>query len=179
MYQESRIKFVFTGCVGAGKTTAIAAISEVVPFSTEAKPSEESVIKRKSTTTVAMDYGELTLEDGEKVSLVGTPGQRRFDFMCSILTKGALGLIILIDNTHEKPFEELDYFLNLNAGFLQNHAAVIGITHFDESAQPSIEDYYQVLEQRGDPWPVVHVDARNPEDVSMLLNTLLASLEYL
>ena len=43
-----------------------------------------------------MDYGELTLEDGEKVSLVGTPGQRRFDFMCSILTKGALGLIILI-----------------------------------------------------------------------------------
>ena len=47
MYQESRIKFVFTGCVGAGKTTAIAAISEVVPFSTEAKPSEESVINVK------------------------------------------------------------------------------------------------------------------------------------
>jgi len=179
MYQESRIKFVFTGCVGAGKTTAIAAISEVAPVSTEAKPSEESVIKRKSSTTVAMDYGELTLDDGEKVCLVGTPGQRRFDFMCSILTKGALGLIILIDNTHEKPFEELDYYLNLNAGFLQNHVAVIGITHFDECAQPTIDDYYQVLEQRGDPWPVIHVDARNPEDVGILLNTLLASLEYL
>jgi len=179
MNHESKIKFVFTGCVGAGKTTAIAAISEVAPVSTEAKPSEESVIKRKSTTTVAMDYGELTLDDGEKICLYGTPGQRRFDFMCSILTKGALGLVILIDNTHEKPFEELDYFLNLNAEFLQNHAAVIGITHFDECMHPSIDDYYLVLEQRGDPWPVVHIDARNPEDVSILLSTLLASLEYL
>jgi signal recognition particle receptor subunit beta len=94
MSQDPKIKFVFTGCVNAGKTTAIAAISEVVPVSTEVKPSEESVIKRKSTTTVAMDYGELTLDNGEKIYLYGTPGQRRFDFMCSILTQGALGLII-------------------------------------------------------------------------------------
>jgi signal recognition particle receptor subunit beta len=179
MSQDSKIKFVFTGCVGAGKTTAIAAISEVIPVSTEVKPSEESVIKRKSTTTVAMDYGQLTLDDGEIVYLYGTPGQRRFDFMCSLLTKGALGLVILIDNTHENPFDELDYFLNLNAEFLQGHAAVIGITHFDESAKPTIDDYYQVLEQRGDPWPVMHIDARNPEDVGILLSTLLASLEYL
>jgi signal recognition particle receptor subunit beta len=179
MSNDTKIKFVFTGCVGAGKTTAIAAISEVIPVSTEVKPSEESVIKRKSSTTVAMDYGELTLEDGEKIYLYGTPGQRRFDFMCSILTTGALGLIILIDNTHENPLDELDYFLNLNAVFLQNNAAVIGISHFDECTQPTIDDYYQVLEQRGDPWPVMHVDARNPEDVVILLNTLLASLEYL
>lgn len=179
MNKSEKIKFVFTGCVGAGKTTAIKAISEVDTISTEVKPSEESIIKRKSTTTVAMDYGQLTLDDGEKIYLYGTPGQRRFDFMCPILTQGALGLVILIDNTHEKPFEELDYFLNLNSAFLQDHAAVIGITHFDECTQPTIDDYYQALEERGDPWPVLHIDARNPEDVIILLDTLLASLEYL
>ncbi|MEE9425210.1 MAG: ATP/GTP-binding protein [Methylococcales bacterium] len=178
MNKQHKIKFVFTGSVGAGKTTAIQAISEVDTISTEAKPSEKSVVRRKPTTTVAMDYGELTIDGGQKISLYGTPGQRRFDFMCHILTEGALGLIILVDNTHDNPMGELDYFLNLNAAFLQNSAAVIAVSHFDEANQPSIDDYYQVLEERGDPWPVIHVDARNSDDVVMLLDTLLATLEY-
>jgi signal recognition particle receptor subunit beta len=176
---DSQIKIVITGSVGAGKTTAIATISEVLPIRTEVTPTEESVIRKKSTTTVAMDYGELTLEDGEKLYVYGTPGQRRFDFMCSILTKGALGLIVLIDNTDEKPLEELEYYLNLNAKFLKDHVAVIGVTHFDRSPNPSIDDYYEMLEERGDPWPVMQIDARSAEDVVTLLNTLLASLEYL
>ena len=178
MNDKHKIKFVFTGSVGAGKTTAIKTISEVDPISTEAKPSENSVIKRKSTTTVAMDYGELTLDDNQKVYLYGTPGQRRFDFMCNILTKGALGLIVLIDNTHEDPMGELDYYLNLNADFLQNTAAVIGVSHFDETNQPTVDDYYQALHERGDPWPVIHIDARDKDDIIILLNTLLATLEY-
>ena len=66
----------------------------------------------------------------------------------------------------------------INAAFLQESAAVIGITHYDESTQPSIDDYYRVLEERGDPWPVLHADARSAEDVVVLLNTLLATLEY-
>lgn len=178
MNPNQKIKFVFTGCVGAGKTTAITSISEVPPVSTEAKATEDSVVRRKSTTTVAMDYGELTLSDGEKVYLYGTPGQRRFDFMCHILTNGALGLIVLVDNTNPDPMGELDYFLNLNAAFLQKGAAVIGVTHYDVSTQPSIDDYYKSLAERGDPWPVLHVDARKSEDVSLLLHTLLATLEY-
>ncbi len=178
MNKQHKTKFVFTGCVGAGKTTAIKTISEVDPISTEAKPTEESVTKRKRTTTVAMDYGELTLENKEKLYLYGTPGQRRFDFMCHILTEGALGLIILIDNSHENPMAELDYYLNLNAAFLRQSAAVIGITHYDVTRQPSIDDYYQALEERGDPWPVLHADVRKEEDVTMLLNALLATLEY-
>jgi len=179
MDTKNKIKFVFTGCVGAGKTTAIKTSSEVDPISTEEKPTEENVVKRKKTTTVAMDYGELTLDDGTKIYLYGTPGQRRFDFMCEILTEGALGLIILIDNTHEDPMGELDYYLNLNARFLRGSAAVIGVTHYDESTQPTIDDYYQVLEERGDPWPVMHVDAREEVDIMTLLNTLLATLEYI
>ena len=178
MDTNHKIKFVFTGCVGAGKTTAIKTVSEIDPISTEAKPTEDSVVRRKRTTTVAMDYGELTLDDGDKLYLYGTPGQRRFDFMCEILTEGALGLIILVDNSHEDPMGELDYYLNLNARFLRQSAAVIGITHYDVTTQPTIDDYYEVLAERGDPWPVIHADVRMKEDVGILLNTLLATLEY-
>lgn len=178
MENSQQIKIVFTGSVGAGKTTAIGTISESEPISTEAKPSEESVFNRKASTTVAMDYGELTLEDNTKLYLYGTPGQRRFDFMSHILTKGAIGLIILIDNSHPQPMDELDYYLNLNANFLITNPAVIGITHIDESLTPTVEDYYTVLEERGDYWPVVCADARSAEDVVLLLQTLLATLEH-
>jgi hypothetical protein len=171
-------KIVFTGSAGAGKTTAINAISEVPTINTDVKATEEHAVARKSTTTVAMDYGSLTLSEEVKLHLYGTPGQRRFDFMCHVLTKGALGLIILIDNTHPDPMDELDYYLNLNAGFLRDSAAVVGITHYDLKSQPNVADYYECLLERGDPWPVVHVDAREPEDVSMLIQTLMAQLEF-
>jgi len=175
---NQKIKVVFTGSVGAGKTTAIQTISEIDPIRTEAKPSEVSVLNRKSSTTVAMDYGELTLEDDTKLYLYGTPGQRRFDFMSHILTKGALGLVILIDNSHSSPLEDLDYYLNLNAEFLLNNPAVIGVTHYDQAIKPSVDDYYNVLRERGDAWPIIHADARKPEDVTLLLHLLLATLEY-
>ncbi len=178
MKQNNEIKLVFTGSVGAGKTCAIASISEIDPVSTDVKSTETEVLKHKKTTTVAMDYGYLTMEQGDRLYLYGTPGQRRFDFMCHILTKGALGLIILIDNSHDDPLSELDYYLNLNAAFLLENPAVIGITHFDIKDTPSIEDYYQALDERGDAWPVVRVDAREKDDVTILLHVLVATLEH-
>lgn len=178
MNKSNEVKFVFTGSVGAGKTCAIASISEVDPVSTEVKSSEKEVLKHKQTTTVAMDYGYITLENGERLYLYGTPGQRRFDFMCHILTKGALGLIILINNSTENPLAELDYYLNLNAAFLLEKPAIIGITHYDITESPSIEDYYAALEERGDSWPVIRVDAREKDDVSILLHVLVATLEH-
>lgn len=178
MNNPNEIKLVFTGSVGAGKTCAIAAISEIDPVSTDVKSTEAEILKQKKTTTVAMDYGYLTLEHGERLYLYGTPGQRRFDFMCHILTKGALGLIILINNSHEDPLAELDYYLNLNAAFLLENPAIIGVTHFDVKDTPSIEDYYQALDERGDAWPVVRVDAREKDDVNILLHVLVAALEH-
>lgn len=171
------IKLVFTGSVGAGKTCAIAAISEIDPVTTDVKSTEAEVLKKKKTTTVAMDYGYLTLDNGNRLYLYGTPGQRRFDFMCHILTKGALGLIILVDNSHDDPLSELDYYLNLNAAFLLENPAIIGVTHVDIKDSPSIEDYYQALDERGDAWPVVSVDAREKEDVYILLHVLIVALE--
>jgi hypothetical protein len=164
-----KTKIVFTGSVGAGKTLAINQLSEVAAISTDVKSSESGVLRKKLTTTVAMDYGELTLSDTEKLYLYGTPGQRRFDFMSHILCEGALGLIILIDNSHEFPLQELDYYLNINAKFLITHPAVIGITHIDESDTPTLKDYHDCLDERGDSFPIIYLDARIKKDVLLLL----------
>ncbi len=177
MLDKSQIKLVFTGSVGAGKTTAITSLSEVPPIVTEARPSDD-VASRKSTTTVAMDYGQLTLEDGSKLHLYGTPGQRRFDFMCHILTQGALGLIVLVNNAKPAPLDDLDYYLNLNAEFLKDKPAVIGVTHLDLAASPTLEDYYASLGERGEIWPVFRADARERENLAVLVDALMSLLEY-
>jgi len=173
----NRKKIIFTGNVGAGKTLAINQLSEVVAVSTEVKSSESSVLRKKLTTTVAMDYGELTRNENEKLYLYGTPGQRRFDFMSHILCEGALGLIILIDNSQENPLQDLDYYLNLNARFLIHHPAVIGITHIDESNSPSLQTYQTYLNERGDSFPIMRIDARAKKDVLLLLSALIDEIE--
>jgi hypothetical protein len=177
MLDKNQIKLVFTGSVGAGKTTAITSISEVPPVVTEARPTDD-VASRKSTTTVAMDYGQLTLDTGAKLHLYGTPGQRRFDFMCHILTQGALGLIVLVNNSNPDPLEDLDYYLNLNADFLKNRPAVIGVTHLDVAASPTLDDYYASLGERGEIWPVFRADARERGDIVVLIDALVSVLEY-
>lgn len=172
-----KTKIVFTGSVGAGKTLAINQLSEVTAISTDVKSTESGVLRKKLTTTVAMDYGELTLSDTEKLYLYGTPGQRRFDFMSHILCEGALGLIILIDNSHEHPLQELDYYLNINAGFLMTHPAVIGITHTDEASYPTLNVYEACLEEHGDEFPMMIIDARVKRDVLLLLQMLINEIE--
>ena len=96
-------KIIFTGPVGAGKTTAIASLSDIPPVSTEEKATDFSN-PEKLNTTVALDYGKVTLEGGGCIHLYGTPGQKRFDFMWDILTTGGLGLILLLDNTRTDPY---------------------------------------------------------------------------
>jgi signal recognition particle receptor subunit beta len=172
-----KTKIVFTGSVGAGKTHSIGQISDVPVILTEGKPTEHSVLKKKSTTTIAMDYGELILSEHKKLYLYGTPGQRRFDFMSQILCEGALGLIVLIDNSQENPLEDLDYYLNLNAGFLMKNPAVIGITHFDVSDTPGKQVYQDCLNERGESWPILCVDVRVKRDVLLLINALIVQIE--
>jgi signal recognition particle receptor subunit beta len=95
-------KIIFSGTVGAGKSTAINALSDIPTVSTEAVASDDTA-RLKRTTTVAMDYGVLNLPGGEKVMLYGTPGQERFSFMWDILSEGGIGLILLINNANTAP----------------------------------------------------------------------------
>ena len=83
-------KIIFTGPVGVGKTTAIAALSDEPPVQTDASASDMTAV-RKGYTTVAMDYGLIQLDENTKIHLYGTPGQERFDFMWDILSQGSMG----------------------------------------------------------------------------------------
>ncbi len=172
----TQYKIIFTGPVGAGKTTAIKSISDVPPVKTDALASDMAKNKKPST-TVAMDYGLMNLDDGEKIHLYGTPGQERFDFMWDILTLGGIGLVLLLDNTSADPFKDMKFFLETFTGFISDTAVAIGVTQMDLSNKPSINEYHKELKKIGYNPPVFAVDAREKNDVSLLVQSLLFSIE--
>ncbi|MDO9213519.1 MAG: ATP/GTP-binding protein [Methylococcales bacterium] len=172
----SQYKIIFTGPVGAGKTTAINSISDLPPIKTDAAASDMTKSK-KSATTVAMDYGVMNLPGGEKLHLYGTPGQERFDFMWDILVTGGIGLVLLLDNTRADPFVDMKFFLDAFDKFIGDTAVAVGVTQMDVSAKPTIEDYQVQLGGMGLKLPVFAVDARVRNDVSILIQSLLYSLD--
>ena len=172
----SHYKIIFTGPVGAGKTTAINSISDIPTIKTDASASDMTK-NRKSSTTVAMDYGVMNLDGGEKVHLYGTPGQERFDFMWDILTTGGIGLILLLDNTRADPFQDMRFFLEAFDKFIRSTSVAIGVTQMDLSGKPTITDYHKQLEAMDVKPPVFAVDAREYNDVSLLVQSLLYSLD--
>ncbi|BDI07791.1 GTP-binding protein [Sphaerotilus microaerophilus] len=169
-------KIIFTGPVGAGKTTAIAAISDIEPIRTDEQASDMTT-RRKSNTTVAMDYGMIRLGPKEKVHLYGTPGQERFDFMWEILTKGGIGLVLLLDNTRPAPFEDLRFYVTAFRDFIENTRLVIGVTQMDSRTSPTIDEYVRQMKEMELAAPVFEVDARRRDDVSMLIQALLLSID--
>ena len=172
----SQYKIIFTGPVGAGKTTAIESISDIPPIKTDASASDMTKTK-KASTTVAMDYGIMNLAGGEKIHLYGTPGQERFDFMWDILITGGIGLILLLDNTRADPFQDMKFFLDSFQKFIAETNVAIGVTQMDLSNKPTINDYHIQLQGMGIKPPVFSVDARVKNDVSLLVQSLLYSLD--
>ena len=99
------VKIVVTGPFNAGKTAFIQTVSEIDVVATERKITSEAE-RVKDTTTVAMDFGRITVDEDLVLYLFGTPGQRRFDFMWEILSEGMLGFIVLVDSTRPETFRE-------------------------------------------------------------------------
>lgn len=168
-------KIVFSGTAGAGKTTAIAAISEVEVVATDVANTDATL--QKATTTVGLDFGLITVEGGSRVRLFGTPGQARFDFMWRILATDALGVVLLIDNSRPDPLADLEVYL---AGFAEAIArvpCVIGVGRHETHPEPGIDAFAQRLEQRGLVLPVLPVDVRRRDDVLLLIDTLIAQAE--
>lgn len=172
----SNYKIIFTGPVGAGKTTAITAISDIVPVCTNEVASDMAQ-SRKSNTTVAMDYGMMKINESERIHLYGTPGQERFDFMWDILTEGGIGLVLLLDNTRPDPFKDMRFFLNAFSQFIDGRRVAIGVTRMDLSAKPTLGEYHAALASTDLKPPVFEVDARKKEDVSTLVRALLYAVE--
>jgi uncharacterized protein len=169
-------KIIFTGPVGAGKTTAIGAISDIPPITTDAMASDMT-LNRKGHTTIALDYGVLNLGENTKVHLYGTPGQERFDFMWDILSIGGIGLILLIDNSRPNPIKDMQFFLDAFKDLLKNAPVVIGIGKTDLKATPTVDDYAETLLRSGMRPPIFEIDGRNREDVKNLVMALLFSID--
>ena len=168
-------KVVFAGTMGAGKSEAIKSLSSIDVVSTEAV-NTDTQSHSKMFTTVGIDYGELILEDGTKVGLYGTPGQERFDFIWNMICKGALGIIILIDHSIEQPIEHLNFYLNSFKAMSDN--IVIGITHLDQKTAHTTAIYREWEEQGGHQGlPLFFIDARQKDDVLLLVEALIAHAE--
>ena len=170
------LKVLFAGPVDAGKTTAVSVLSDLPPISTE-EATQVNGSKRKPSTTVAMDFGVVNVDGEVQISLYGTPGLERFDFMWEILADGVLGLVLLINNSRPDPFGDLHRFVEAFKRLIESTGLIVGVTKMDRSSMPRIDDYHLQLEGLGFKVPVFEVDTRKKEDVSLLLQALLITLD--
>jgi small GTP-binding protein len=167
------VKIVVTGPFSAGKTTLIRTISEITVLSTE-KDITDSTRSRKAETTVAMDFGRITIDRDLVLYLFGTPGQDRFDFMWEILGEGMLGYILLVDASRPDSLEEA---VGILAAF-RKMARVPFVVALNRAPglEPSDEARVRSELALGDEVPVVPCDATDRESVKSVLLALLYSV---
>src|SRR5512139_3314468 len=172
------VKMVVTGPFNAGKTEFIRSVSEINVVSTERKITSDAE-KVKETTTVAMDFGRITVDNDLVLYLFGTPGQRRFDFMWEILSEGMLGFIVMVDSTRPETFREARSILETFRAYAPTPYIVAANKQDMEDAW-EIEDVRHALrlDTKVKFLPCVATDKANVKSVLLeLLYSILAEME--
>jgi uncharacterized protein len=167
------VKIVVTGPFAAGKTTLIRTISEITVLSTERGITDDTR-SRKAETTVAMDFGRITIDRDLVLYLFGTPGQERFDFMWEILGEGMLGYVLLVDASRPESFPEA---LNILGAFrrMARVPFVVALNRTDGLDTRTENDLRDAL-NLADSVPIVPCDATDKESVKTVLLALLYSV---
>jgi hypothetical protein len=168
------VKIVIAGGFGVGKTTTVGGISEIAVLTTEASMTEVAAeidrgghVPAKTTTTVALDFGCVTIDEEIKLYLFGTPGQERFGFMWNDLAEGALGALVVVDSRRlDECYYAVDYFEHADVPF------VVAVNLFDGVLTHSLDDVRWAL-AISDDTPIITFDAREQRSIR---NALLAVL---
>jgi signal recognition particle receptor subunit beta len=169
-------KLVFAGPVGAGKTTAIRSIADDEPISTEV-PMTDGALGDKTTTTVALDFSTVILDDGTRLLVYGLPGQDHFSFMRPIVIQGAVGVIVLLDARDLAIANHCENWLRAVRAIEPAMPIGIGITQSDLYPHFSLGDVRAAIRRCGSPVPVFTVDVRSREQTSHLIRAMLISLQ--
>lgn len=170
-------KIVVLGPMGAGKSTLVRAIGGGHHVDTDVRNTD--TLSSKVATTVAMDYADLALPNGDRLRVFGTPGQQRFDFIWPILLEGASAAVILLDATQRNPSDALQPYLDALAEYADGLPVVVGLTRCDQVASAAVEACSQNARLRQRLLPVIPVDARCQDDVMLLMDVLMGEADAL
>lgn len=175
---KTQYKILIAGSAGGGIPTALQEIRDANTPNTEAITARSG--QDNKTQILSLDYASLDISSHERILLYSVPEQAQFNVVREMLQKGAIGLVLLIDNASKNPFGDLDLFLKLLEGFIENTGVVIGINRSEERTGPTIHDYHSHLAKTRRNWkappPIMEVAPGNRQEMKILLLSLLFHL---